>query len=61
VGALFVDALDLSRTKPDTVGHRATWTKAERATAALLELLVSCNDSAAQIVLAWAECLHAAG
>lgn len=60
-GALLADALDLSRTKPDTVGHRAAWAKAERATAALLELLASCDDSTARIVLAWAERLSAAG
>jgi hypothetical protein len=55
------DALDLSKTQPDTVGHRAAWAKAERASAALLQLLLSCDDSAAKLVLAWAERLRATG
>ena len=57
-GALFVDALDLSRTQPDTIGHRAAWAKAERATAALLEVLVSSDDSAAALVVAWGQRLR---
>ncbi len=60
-GKLLVDALDLSKTQPDTVGHRAAWAKAERATAALLELVAACDDSAARLVIAWAERLSAAG
>jgi hypothetical protein len=60
-GALFVDALKLSKTQPDTVGHRAAWAKADRATAALLEVLVSCDASSAALVLAWAARLAAAG
>lgn len=60
-GALFVDALELSKTKPDTVGHRAAWAKADRATAALLEVLVACDASSAALVLAWAARLAAAG
>lgn len=51
-GALLVDALELRKTMPDTVGHRAAWAKAERATAALLELLVTSDDFTARLVLA---------
>ncbi len=54
-GALFVDALDLAKTRPGTVGHRAGWAKAERATAPVLEVLVSCDASLAVLVLAQAE------
>ncbi len=60
-GALFVDSLELSKTKPDTVGHRAAWAKADRATAALLEVLVDCDASSAALVLAWAARLASAG
>ena len=36
IGKLLADALELSaRTEPDTIGHRAAWSKAQRATAAL--------------------------
>ncbi len=60
-GALLVDALDLSNTQPDTIGHRAAWAKAERATAALLDVLVSCDASLAALVLAQAERLRRVG
>jgi hypothetical protein len=40
VGRDLRDALELAqRTDPDTVGHRAAWGKAERATAALCAMI----------------------
>jgi hypothetical protein len=60
-GKEFADALAMSRTEADTVGHRAAWAKAERATAAVLEVLVSCDDSLAALVVGWAERLKRAG
>lgn len=59
VGAWLVDALELSRTAPDTLGHRAAWSKAERATAALTELLLVHDESTKRLVGAWAERLRA--
>jgi hypothetical protein len=35
VGRMFRRALELSRHEPDTMGHRAAWSWAEKATAAL--------------------------
>ncbi len=60
-GALLVDALDLARTQPVTVGHRAAWAKAERGTAMLLELLATSDSSSAALVAAWAGRLTAQG
>lgn len=60
-GALLVDALDLARTKPDTVGHRAAWAKAERGTAMLLESLATSDTSSAALVAAWGPRLAARG
>jgi hypothetical protein len=61
-GKEFVMALELSgKTEPDTNGHRAAWSKADRGTAALLDLLVCCDDSLAKLVLAWAERLKRTG
>lgn len=40
VGRELRDALELAeRTRPDTVGHRAAWSRAERATAALCAMI----------------------
>jgi hypothetical protein len=40
VGRELRDALELARrTEPDTVGHRAAWSRAERATAALCAMI----------------------
>jgi len=58
-GALLVDALELSRTEPDTVGHRAAWAKAERATALVLDVLVMCDASLSNLVAEWAARLKA--
>ena len=58
-GELLVDALDLSRTEPDTVGHRAAWAKAERATAAVLDVLVMRDPSLSSLVAEWAARLKA--
>jgi hypothetical protein len=42
VGRELRDALELAqRTEPDTVGHRAAWSRAERATAALCVMIAS--------------------
>ena len=60
-GKEFAVALELSKTEPDTNGHRAAWSKANRGTAALIEVLVSCDDSLAKLVLAWAARLKATG
>jgi hypothetical protein len=59
VGAWLVDALELSRTAPDTLGHRAAWSKAERATTVLTELLLVHDESTKRLVGAWAERLRA--
>lgn len=61
VSAWLVDALELARTAPDTLGHRAAWAKAERATAALTELLLAHDESTKRLVGAWAERLSARG
>lgn len=58
-GALLVDALELSRTDPDTVGHRAAWAKAERATAVVLDVLVTSDASLSTLVVEWAVRLKA--
>ena len=59
VSAWLVDALELSRTAPDTLGHRAAWSKAERATSKLTELLLVHDESTKRLVGAWAERLSA--
>jgi hypothetical protein len=59
VSTWLVDALELARTRPDTLAHRAAWFKAERATAALTELLIDHDESTKRLVGAWAERLRA--
>lgn len=59
VSAWLVEALELARTRPDSLGHRAAWFKAERATAALTELLLQHDESTKRLVGAWAERLRA--
>ncbi len=59
VSAWLVDALELSTTAPDTLGHRAAWAKAERATSVLTELLLAHDESTKRLVGAWAERLSA--
>lgn len=39
IGGMLRRALDLSRGEPDTMGHRAAWGWAEKATAALSEVV----------------------
>ncbi len=40
IGRELRDALELAvRTEPDTIGHRAAWSRAERATAALCAMI----------------------
>jgi plasmid stabilization system protein ParE len=55
VSAWLVDALELARARPDTLGHRAAWFKAERATAALTALLIEHDECTQRLVGAWAE------
>ena len=55
IGREYVLALELSKTEPDTNGHRAAWSKANRGTAALVEVLQQCDESLARLVSAWAE------
>jgi hypothetical protein len=59
VSAWLVDALELARTAPGTLGHRAAWSKAERATSVLTELLLAHDESTKRLVGAWAERLRA--
>ena len=59
VSAWLVDALELARTRPDTLGHRAAWFKAERATAALTELLLAHDEATKRLVGACADRLRA--
>jgi hypothetical protein len=55
IGRMLANALDLAgRTGPDTVGHRAAWTRAEHATARLTRLLTF-EMSAGPLVRAAAE------
>ena len=58
VSAWLVEALELARTRPDTLGHRAAWFKAERATSALTDLLLEHDESTKRLVGAWAERLR---
>ncbi|MES1177919.1 MAG: hypothetical protein ABUL62_26585 [Myxococcales bacterium] len=58
VSAWLVDALELSRTAPDTLGHRAAWSKAERATATLTEILLTHDEPTKRLVGAQAERLR---
>jgi hypothetical protein len=59
VSAWLVEALELARTPPDSLGHRAAWFKAERATAALTDLLLEHDEATKRLVGAWAERLRA--
>lgn len=59
VSTWLVDALELARSAPDTLGHRAAWAKAERATSVLTELLLAHDESTKRLVGAWAERLSA--
>jgi hypothetical protein len=54
-----VSALELSKTKPHTLEHRAAWLKAEQATAALIELLLMHDEITKRLVGACAERLRA--
>jgi hypothetical protein len=58
VSAWLVEALELARTRPDSLGHRAAWFKAERATSALTDLLIEHDESTKRLVGAWAERLR---
>jgi len=55
VSAWLTEALELARTRPDTLSHRAAWFKAERATTALTELLIAHDEPTKRLVGAWAE------
>ena len=59
VSAWLIDALELSRTAPGSLGHRAAWAKAERATAVLTDLLLTHDESTQRLVGAWAERMRA--
>jgi hypothetical protein len=54
-----VSALELSKTKPHTLEHRAAWLKAEQATAALIALLLVHDEITKRLVGACAERLRA--
>lgn len=54
-GRAFTTALELSRTNPDTVGHRAAWGWAEKGLASLSECLRAEDASTARLVSTWAE------
>ena len=54
-----VSALALSKTKPHTLEHRAAWLKAEQATAALIALLLTHDETTKRLVGAFAERLRA--
>ncbi|HTA91245.1 MAG TPA: hypothetical protein VK745_16780 [Polyangiaceae bacterium] len=54
-----VAALALSQSGPRTLPHRAAWANAERATAALIELLTLHDEVTKRLVGAWAERLRA--
>ncbi|HEX3773479.1 MAG TPA: hypothetical protein VHV51_03390 [Polyangiaceae bacterium] len=58
VSAWLVEALELSRARPDTLGHRSAWFKAERATSALSALLIEHDETTKRLVGAWAERLR---
>lgn len=50
--------VDLSRTQPDTIGHRASWGWADKGLAALAESLRAEDASTASLVASWAERLR---
>ncbi len=52
-------ALALAQSGPQTLPHRAAWANAERATAALIELLTLHDEVTKRLVGAWAERLRA--
>lgn len=58
IGHMLRQALELSRTEPDTMGHRAAWGWAEKGTAALGELVASTDARLAPVVSAAAERLR---
>ncbi|HEY4105829.1 MAG TPA: hypothetical protein VGM44_18140 [Polyangiaceae bacterium] len=58
VSAWLVEALELSRTRADTLSHRSAWFKAERATSALTALLIEHDETTKRLVGAWAERLR---
>jgi hypothetical protein len=53
-GKHFAEALDLSRTEPDTVGHRAAWSWAEKGLEALASALAGDDVPVASFVAQWA-------
>lgn len=57
-GRSFATALDLSKTQPDTVGHRAAWGWADKGLALLSESLRAEDESTAKLVANWAERLR---
>jgi hypothetical protein len=57
-GRAFATALELSRTDPDTVGHRAAWGWADKGLAQLSECLRAENTSTALLVSTWSERLR---
>jgi len=58
-GKAFATALDMSRTEPDTIGHRAAWGWADKGIAILSECLRTGDASTATLVSTWAERLRA--
>jgi hypothetical protein len=58
-GRAFATALDLSKTEPDTIGHRAAWSWADKGLALLSECLRAEDASTASLMASWAERLRA--
>src|SRR5262245_36504529 len=52
-GKHFALALQLSKTEPDTVGHRAAWSWAEQGLEALAAALAGDQVPVAEFVVAW--------
>lgn len=59
IGHMLRQALELSREEPDTTGHRAAWSWAEKGTGALGELVGSTDHLLAPVVQAAAHKLLA--
>ena len=59
VTAWLAEAIELAQEKPQSLAHRAAWVQAERATAALIDLLVAHDAATQRLVGACAERLRA--
>lgn len=57
-GKHFAQALELSKTEPDTVGHRAAWSWANKGLAALADAIAGDSVPVADFVAQWGKRLN---